>query len=80
MSCLTEKPKLLIPWMVLSLVSIIWCIISIVLVFTMPKSNHTYAWGDFGSLVVSILITIYFEIVVLSLYNKFNDYAPAPQI
>ena len=78
----SEKPKLLIPWMIISLVNIVWCIVSIILVFVLVQStvdgNATYAWGELGSFVISILLTVYLEIVVLSLYNKLNN--PAPQI
>lgn len=77
-----EKPKLLIPWMIISLVNIVWCIVSIILVFVLVQStvdgNATYAWGELGSFVISILLTVYLEIVVLSLYNKLNN--PAPQM
>jgi len=73
------QPKLLIPWMILSGVNILWCLISIILLFAMPMHQY-YDWGQFGSLVISILITIYFELVVLSLHNQFNDYDPRPQI
>ena len=71
---------MLLPWMILSGVSILWCIISIIVCFAMPLQPGVFNWGQIGSLLVSILITIYFEIVVLSLHNKFNDYDPAPQI
>ena len=80
----TEKPKLLIPWMVLSLISILWCLIEMILLFAIwgEKDPHTgaivYNWGKFGSYLVSVFLTIYFEIVVLSLYNKLNVYEPTP--
>jgi len=91
------NPKLLILWMIVSLVNIIWCIVSIILVFALTASNDptyktifffllillptypTYNWGLFGTFVVSMLLTVYFEIVVLSLYNKLNNNT-APQI
>ena len=70
--------------MVLSLVSILWCLIEMILLFAIwgAKDPHTgeiiYNWGKFGSYLVSVLLTIYFEIVVLSLYNKMNVYEPTP--
>merc|ERR1711872_263747 len=73
------NPKLLILWMIVSLVNIIWCIVSIILVFVLTASNDPrYNWGLFGTFVVSMLLTVYFEIVVLSLYNKLNNNS-APQ-
>ena len=70
--------------MVLSLISILWCLIEIILLFAISgyKDPNTgtivYNWGQFGSFLVSIFLTIYFEIVVLSLYNKLNVYDPTP--
>ena len=85
---------MLLPWMIVGGVNILWCIISIILLFALPgwfdgpgslSVYGHYGWGDYdwgqmGSLLVSILMTVYFEMVVFSLYNKLNDYHPAPQI
>ena len=72
---------MLILWMIITLVNIVWCIISIVLVFALVLGNApTYNWGLFGTYVVVMLLMAYFEIVVLSLYHKLNYNAAAPQI
>ena len=79
----TESPKLLIPWMLVAFVIILFCVVSITLVFALPGRNidvRYYAWGKFGTFLVTIAIIFYFELVVLSLFNKLNHYDPAPQI
>ena len=79
----TESPKLLIPWMLVGFVIILFCFVSIILVFALPGGNidvRYYAWGKFGTFLVTIALIFYFELVVLSLYNKLNHYDPAPQI
>ena len=79
----TESPKLLIPWMLVSFVIILFCFVSIILIVAIPAGYidvKYYAWGKFGTFLVTIAIIFYFELVVLSLYNKLNHYDPAPQI
>merc|ERR1711953_75190 len=73
-----EKPLLLVPWMIMSLLGIGFHIVSIVLAFVLPFWYFSPT-GQLISSLFSILLTIYFEIVVLSLYNKLNDYSPARQ-
>ena len=69
--------------MIVSFVIILWSFVSIILIFALPGGNidvRHYAWGNFGTFLVTIAIIFYFELVVLSLYNKLNHYDPAPQI
>merc|ERR1712133_24349 len=78
-----ESPKLLIPWMLVAFVIILFCFVSIILIFAIPGGNidvRYYAWGKFGTFLVTMAIIFYFELVVLSLFNKLNHYDPAPQI
>merc|ERR1711953_519595 len=73
-----ESPRLLIPWMITSLLGIAWHCVSIVLAFVLPFWYFSPT-GQLISSLFCILLTIYFEVVVLSLYNKFNDYSPVRQ-
>ena len=67
------KRKLLIPWMVISVIAIVWCLVAIILNIVLGVNQGVVPVGQIIGYVIGIIIQVYFLVVVYSFHNELKS-------